>query len=172
MAKVQTAADVLKGIGDAAFGNERNPYLMGGLHTLQIKQVNFIPKREGGNAYIVAFKVIDSTNPEMREGSTFAWYQDFTYPDSAKVAVKAFCYAALGLTSASSLEERQAVDLELVKLVLQSTTDGHEESENCFVGTVIKCESRLKASTKDASKIYTNHYFSPGADASAEVAAE
>lgn len=165
-----SAMDLLNGIGDAEFGNERNPYLLEGIHTLQIKQVNYIAKRKGGFAYIVAFKVLDSTNPEMKVGGTYSWYQDFEYVDSAKRAVKAFCYAALGLTSGSPAEERQAVDSNMVSLVIESTTDGYENSENCFAGSVIKCESRTEPGKKNPSKLYTNHRFSPAPVASEKAA--
>ena len=138
--------DLVTGIENAEYGGKK-PYLAApGLYTLEVERCMHKETRERGDAFIVEFKVIDSTNPTNPAGSSAAWFRDFKYKESAQAAIKEFLGAILKKPKAEVDPVARALLIEAVG------------ESNPLEGATLKCETFMVKTR--AGKDFTMHKWS------------
>lgn len=87
----------LAGVGRAELF-EKGKYLNPGLYTLSVKKTIFKATRKSGDAFIVEFEVLESSDEENHPvGSTCTWYQGLRDKEVAFPAIKDFMRNLLGI---------------------------------------------------------------------------
>lgn len=78
-------------------GNSRHPALGVGDFVVRIEDVIFLKTRGKGDAFIVEYTVVESSNPEKDPvGAKRTWYQSYQDVDIAQGETLKFMYACLG----------------------------------------------------------------------------
>ena len=86
---------LFKGIKDTPI-RETAEYFPEGKFTVSVNRVKQHEKQTGQKYFIVEFKVLDSTNPQMPAGSTAQFMETFKFIPKGLARVKQFIVAASG----------------------------------------------------------------------------
>lgn len=113
-----------------------------------------IRAREGYDAFIAKFKVISSSNPDIKVGDTRTWFQKLADRDVGLGAVKAFCLATLGIDPADKDAVQEASE-SLPDLMEEVVGDAQE-----FAGERVHVRVDLIKTVKKGIN-FNRHQFSP-----------
>jgi len=128
----------------------------GGEYVLKIDNVIYRDNlQNGGQALIVDFEVIESTNPKDPVGAKRNWFQSKN--TSFGGAVLEFLYAILRVDYQVDLKTAEVVKQKSPDLMTAALGGG-------FNGKLVRCKTRHKM-TKVAKKDFTQHTWKPFPDA-------
>jgi len=134
---------------------ERGVFLTpGGGYTLEIDTILLKETRKAGLAFIVEFKVLESTLPNHAEGSKATWFQKMQDKDVAFPAITEFFIALYDIPRKG---EDYDEFMESLEDVLDGVTEDLEEGEeHPLKGKQIKCTTHTKL-TKGKGVEFTVH---------------
>ncbi len=149
-----TTAELFSGIESANITERGNP-LGVGLYTLEVTKCINKHTFKQGDAFIVEFKVLSSTNEEHAVGTKASWYRSMQYRNSAHGEIKAFTLALLGKDPQADAEEIQRdINPHIAKTLIAAV------DQNAFKGQKVAAEVAMGA-PNDEGKSYPQWRFSP-----------
>lgn len=158
--------EIFKGLRDAKVF-ERGVFLSEGGYRLRVLKCLLKHTRKSGDAYIVEFEVVKSSNEKHPVGSKATWFQKMTDPDVAFGALKLFMYAMLGFEYPKDKDLLVAeIDPKLEELMAETCVeiDGRKVREHGTLdGKLIDVTVALKDTT--AGKKFSNHVWQTVRDA-------
>jgi hypothetical protein len=144
----------LAGVGSAQLF-ERGKFLHPGRYTLEVVKTILKHTRKSGDAFIVEFEVLETTDDEKHPvGTKATWFQKLSDTDIAFPAIKDFMRNLMGIDlndKAAMLEFSQGVDGLLGKSINEPET---------LKGNRIKVECYMTR-TKGKGLDFTVHQWSP-----------
>lgn len=158
---------IFKGIGEAKIVERGNPLTataerqpdgttkhLPAQYELEVIKCELVHAREGYDAFVATFKVLSSTNPDVKVGDKGrTWFQKMV-DDTGKSAVKSFALAVLGIPSQNE-DEVKAASAGLPELMAKAVG-----KENVFGGN--KVHARVdQIITVKKQQPFNRHTFSP-----------
>lgn len=134
---------------------ERGQYLDPGDYTLEIEKCFVKSTRSKGDAFIVEFKVLASTNEKHPVGASRNWYQGMRDKDIAFGAIKEFL-AAVFKVDLKNEAQRKQLEAEIEKTAQAAVT------ENALKGVKVAVSCFVKK-TKEKGEDFTVHSWKPAA---------
>jgi len=143
----------LEGVGKAELF-EKGKYLNPGLYVLAVKKTIFKSTRKSGDAFIVEFEVLESSDEENHAvGSTCTWYQGLRDKEVAFPAIKDFMRNLLGINPDDKAAMQEFAD-GIDKMLHQAINN-----PDLFEGTRIRVETYM-IKTKAKGLDFTVHKWS------------
>lgn len=133
---------------------ESGTYLTEGDYRVEVQKVFVKATRKDGDAFIVEYKVTETSNPEKHPiGATRSWYQSMKDKDIAFSAMKGFFAAMLKLDTHNEKEMAQ-LDAQIEDVAEKAVSENALKDQSVNV----KCWNKV---TKEKKKDFTVHQFSP-----------
>jgi hypothetical protein len=140
---------------------KRGKYLSAGhKFTLKIKKCDIISTRDKGDAFVVDFDVVDTTDPNHPVGAERNWYQSCTDKNVFQGAVKQFVAAIYGY-DLSTMKER--FDREVgpsLAAICEAALCKDGKGSNSLAGQVVKV-STVAIKTQKRGMDFTRHDWEP-----------
>jgi hypothetical protein len=147
------------GIGNAQVWNQGGNYLApDGEYLLAIRKMQVIKTRAKGLAFVVNFKVLESSLPNLVPvGSSADWFQSLQDPDIGLSSVKGFM-AALLAVNLSNPPEKMEFDESLEQILEEATEYSGPEAGHPLYDHQIRCSTVMKMTKQDRE--FTQHRWS------------
>lgn len=140
---------------------KRGKYLPAGHNfTLLIKKCDLITTRDKGDAFVVDFEVVESTDPNTPVGAERNWYQSTTDKNVFQGAVKLFVAAVYGYDY-STMKDR--FDREVgpsLAAIAEASLFKDGAGKNALAGQRVKV-STVEVTTVKRQQKFTRHDWAP-----------
>lgn len=137
----------------------RGNYLKPGNYKLRLLKMFTITTRKKKDALIVDFEVLESDNPDIKEGGTRNWFQDLSDEDIAFPAIKDMMLRLFGFEDGDDgIEEFEDQLDDLMEVCADDKWKNEEDEEHPLHGKTIAVECFMKETR--SGKDFTVHNWS------------
>lgn len=128
------------------------------------------PGKKGAPVFICAFKIVESSTPKHAPGSDGSWSLSGAALEYGLGDIKQLFFAIIGVTSRDATPAHDAAAGLFVRYVLGSPQAKAEidalppeqrPAQDFYKSTRVRLSTKTKVNKTDATKSFTQHYWSP-----------